>query len=73
VNSTFSPAENSTKVSFRNHNNSFQPKAILSRTWCTFYEENHDENTCEIKMSARECIFGKKTDTTIFSLDWAQE
>jgi hypothetical protein len=48
VTSTSTPAETSTQASFRNQTNNFQPKAILSRTWCNFCEENHDENTCEI-------------------------
>jgi hypothetical protein len=73
VTSTFAPAETSSHAAFRNQTNSYQPKAILSRTQCNFCEENHNENTYEIKPSARKRIFGKKYDTTIVSLDWAQE
>jgi hypothetical protein len=36
-------------------------------------DQNHNENTFEIKHNAREHIFGKKIDTTIVTLDWAQE
>jgi hypothetical protein len=58
---------------FRNTNeNSFQPKAIMSRSWCNFCEENHEESTCEVKKSARDKIFGKKPETTIVVLDWAE-
>jgi hypothetical protein len=58
---------------FRNTNeNNFQPKAIMSRSWCNFCEENHEESTCEVKKSARDKIFGKKPETTIVVLDWAE-
>jgi hypothetical protein len=56
-----------------NQAHSFQPKAIISITWCNFCEENHDENTCEIKNNAREHIFGKIYNTIIATLDWAHE
>jgi hypothetical protein len=65
---TSTSAETSTQAALRNQTHSFQPKAILSRTWCNFCEENHDENTCEIKKNAREHIFGKIYDTTIVAL-----
>jgi len=70
---TFTSVGTSTQVSLRNQIHSFQPKAILSRTWCTFCEENHNENTCEIKKNAREGIFGKRINITMVALDWAQE
>jgi hypothetical protein len=65
VTSTSSPAETSAQAAFRNQPNNFQPnnyppKAILSRAWCNFCEDNHDESTCEVKKSARDQIFGKK-------------
>jgi hypothetical protein len=44
----------------------------MSRSWCNFYEENHEESTCEVKKSARDKIFGKKPETTIVVLDWAE-
>jgi hypothetical protein len=58
-------AETSSQATFRNQPNNFQPnnyppKAILSRAWCNFCEDNHDESTCEVKKSARDRIFGKK-------------
>jgi hypothetical protein len=58
---------------FRNTNeNSFQPKAIMSRSWCNFYKENHEDSTCEVKKSAIDKIFGKNPETTIVVLDWAE-
>jgi hypothetical protein len=66
-------AETSTQATLRNQPQSFQPKEILSRAWCNFCEENHDENTCEVRRNAREWIFGKISDTTIVALDWAPE
>jgi hypothetical protein len=54
----------------RTNENTFQPKAIMTRSWCNFYEENHDENTCEVKKNVRDKIFGKRPDTTIVVLDW---
>jgi hypothetical protein len=49
----------------RNQTQRFQPKEIISRAWCNIFEENHDENTCEIRKNAREHIFGKIYDTMI--------
>jgi hypothetical protein len=37
-----------------------QPKAILSRAWCNFCVDNHEESTCKVKKRAQEQIFGKK-------------
>jgi hypothetical protein len=75
VTSTSTPVESSTQVVLRNQptNSQFhtQPKAILSRAWCNFCDDNHEESTCEVKKRAQERIFGKKADTTIVSLDWA--
>jgi hypothetical protein len=63
----------SSLVPFRNTNeNTFQPKAIMSRSWCNFYEENHEESTCEVKKNARDKIVGKMPDTTIVVLDWVE-
>ena len=42
----------------------------MTRTWCNFCEENHDENTYEVKINDRDKIFGKRPDTTIAVLDW---
>jgi hypothetical protein len=42
----------------------------MTRTWCNFFEENHDENTCKVKINAIDNIFGKMLDTTIVVLDW---
>jgi hypothetical protein len=42
-----------------------QPKAIMPLSWCNFCEENHDENTCELKRNVRDKIFGKRLHTTI--------
>jgi hypothetical protein len=44
----------------------------MTLTWCNFCEENHDENTCEVKRNARDKIFGKRPDTTIVVLDWVE-
>jgi hypothetical protein len=52
-------AETSTQVVLRNQPQNFQPKTILSRAWCNFCEENHDENTCEVRRNAREQFLGK--------------
>jgi hypothetical protein len=58
---------------FKNLNeNSFQPKVIMPRSWCNFCEENHEESTCEVKKSARDKIFGKRHETTIDVLDFAE-
>jgi hypothetical protein len=73
VTSTSSLSETYAQTILRNQNNNFHLKAILSRTWCNFCEENHNENTCEIKLSTRESVFDKKIDTTIDALYWAHE
>jgi hypothetical protein len=58
---------------FRNPNeNNFQPKAIMPCSWCNFCEEHHEESTCEVKKSARDKIFGKRPETTIVVLDFAE-
>jgi hypothetical protein len=44
----------------------------MTRKLCNFCEENHDENTCEVKKNVRDKIFGKRHDTTIVVLDWAE-
>jgi hypothetical protein len=47
------PVESSSQVVLRNQPiNSLpynQPKAILSRAWCNFCDDNHEESTCEVK------------------------
>ena len=48
--------------------NNFQPKVILPRSWCNFCEEHHEETTCEVKKSARDNIFGKIPEATIYVL-----
>ena len=77
VTSTSIPTETSAQAAFRNQPINFQyniqPNAILSRIWCNFCDDNHDESTCEVKKIAREWIFGKKVDTTIVALYWAPE
>jgi hypothetical protein len=66
-------ASSSSLVPFRNTNeNNFQPKAIMSSSWCNFCEENHEESTCEVKKHAKDNIFGKRPDTTIVVLDWVE-
>ena len=58
---------------FRNPiENNFQPKAILPRSWCNFCEERHEESTCELRKSERDKIFGKRPETTIVVLDFAE-
>jgi hypothetical protein len=71
VNST--SIETSTQVALRNQTHSFQTKGILPRTWFNFCEENHDENTCDIKKNAREQIFSKISSTMIAAPDWDHE
>jgi hypothetical protein len=57
---------------FRNPNeNNFQPKVSMPRSWCNFYEEHHEESTCEVKKNAKDKIFGKRPETTIVVLDFA--
>jgi len=47
--------ESSSHATFGNPNdNIFQPKVVMSRAWCNFCEENHDETTCEVKKNARD-------------------
>jgi hypothetical protein len=60
--SSSSPGDSSSSLApFRNTNeNTFQPKAIMARSWCNFCEENHEESTCEVKRNARDKIFGKR-------------
>jgi hypothetical protein len=52
--------------------NNFQPKSILPRSWCNFCKEHHEEATCEVRKSARDKIFGKRPETTIVVLDFAE-
>jgi hypothetical protein len=52
--------------------NNFQPKAILPRSWCNFYEEHHEETMCEVRKSARDKIFGKIPEATIVFLDFSK-
>jgi hypothetical protein len=66
-------ASSSSAPPFRNLiENNFQPKAILPRSWCNFYKENHEEAICEVRKSARDKIFGKIPKTTIVVLDFAE-
>jgi hypothetical protein len=63
----------SSTTPFRNtKENNFHPKSIVSRSWCNFCEENHEESTCEVKKSARDKIFGKKPKTIIAFLAWEE-
>jgi hypothetical protein len=65
-------ASSSSSPPFKNLNqNKFQPKAIMPRSWCNFCEEHHEENTCKIKKSVEDQIFGKIPKTTIVVLDFA--
>jgi hypothetical protein len=41
-------------------------------SWCKFCEEHHEKSTCEVKKSARDKIFGKRPETTIVVLDFAE-
>jgi hypothetical protein len=66
-------ASSSSAPPFRNPiENNFQPKSILPRSWCNFYEEHHEETTCEVKKSAKDKIFGKRPEATIVVLDFAK-
>jgi hypothetical protein len=49
-----SSTETSTQAAFRNQNNNFQPKTIISRDWCNLCDDNHKESTCEVKKRAQE-------------------
>jgi hypothetical protein len=44
----------------------------LPRIWCNFCEEHHEEATCEVSKSVRDKIFGKRPETTIDVLDFAE-
>jgi hypothetical protein len=44
----------------------------LPRIWCNFCEEHHEEATSEVRKSARDKIFGKRTETTIIVLDFSK-
>ena len=72
VTSTSSLVESSSQVVLRNQptNSSFynNPKPTLSRAWCIFYDDNHEESTCEVKKREQEKIFGKKPEKTIATL-----
>jgi hypothetical protein len=66
-------ASSSSAPPFRNPvENNFQPKAILPRSWCNFFEEHHKETTCEVNKSAKDKIFGKIPKDTISFLDFAE-
>jgi hypothetical protein len=66
-------ASSSSSPPFRNPNeNKFQTKAIMPRSWCKFCEEHHEESTGELNKSARDKIFGKRTETTITVLDFTE-
>ena len=68
-----SGASSSSTPSFRNPiENNFQPKAILPWSWCKFCEEHRKESTCEVRKSDRDKIFGKRPETTIVVLDFAE-
>jgi hypothetical protein len=66
-------ASSSSSPPFRNPNeNNFHPKAIMPRSWCNFCEEHHEESTCEVKKSLKDKLFGKRHETTIIVLDFAE-
>jgi hypothetical protein len=44
----------------------------LPRSWCNFYEEQHEKATCEVRKSTRDNIFGKRPETIIDVLDFAK-
>jgi hypothetical protein len=71
------PVESSSQVVLRNQPiNSLpynQPKAILSRAWCNFCDDNHEESTCEVKKKAQERIFGKINEAIVIALDFMPE
>jgi hypothetical protein len=64
VTSTSTPIETSMQVVLKNQRTNFrfntQPKDIISRGWCNFCDDNHDESTCEVKKRSQERIFGNK-------------
>ena len=64
-------ASSSSAPPFRNPvENNFQTKAIMPRSWCNFCKEHHEENTCEVRKSTRDKIFGKIPKDTIVVLDF---
>jgi hypothetical protein len=66
-------ASSSSSTPLKNINeNKFQPKDIMPRSWCNFCEEHHEESTCEVKKSDKDKIFGKRPETTIVVLDFAE-
>jgi hypothetical protein len=66
-------ASSSSSPPFRNPNeNNFQPKSIMPCSWCKVCKEHHEESTCEVKKSARDKNFGKRPETTIVVLDFAE-
>jgi hypothetical protein len=66
-------ASSSSSMPFMNNNeNTLQPKAIMSRNWCNFCEENHEESTYKVEKNPRDKIFGKRPNTTIMVLDWVE-
>jgi hypothetical protein len=44
----------------------------MPHSWCNFCEEHHEESTCEVKKNARDKIFGKRPETTIVVLEFAE-
>jgi hypothetical protein len=77
VTSAPTPTESSIQVVLTNHPNITyfhnKPKDIMSRDWYDFFDDNHEESTCEVNKRAQEKTFGKNIETTIVSLDWARE
>jgi hypothetical protein len=66
-------ASSSSATPFRNPvENNFQPKSILPRSWCKFFEEHHKETTCEVKKSSRDKIFGKRPEAMIVVLEFME-
>jgi hypothetical protein len=66
-------ASSSSAPPFKNPNeNNFQSKAFMPHSWCNFFEEHHEESTCEVKKSVRDKSFGKRPETTIVVLDFAE-
>jgi hypothetical protein len=43
----------------------------MPHSWCKFFEEHHEESTCEVNKSAKYKIFGKMPETTIVVLHFA--
>jgi hypothetical protein len=66
-------ASSSSAPPFRNPNeNNFHPKYIMPHSWCNVCEEHHEESISEVKKSARDKIFGKRPETTIVVLEFAE-